>query len=233
MSTTDRRFALVEKFFRKQKFQEDLRRYALIKPKVWNPDITISRDPGSGGKIIARDVAKKLGWKLYDKEILKQTAQKLGFDEHIVRSVEEHPRGKLTDIFQALFNPSYISDYTYLKVLKKLIRKAGRAEDVVFLGRGANHIIPSALALHVRITATFERRVENTVKFEGMTQDQARRHVAKVQDNRNAFIKQYFGCDPNCPDYFDLIINTDNISNAAAAKVIIAAFKLKFPRRKV
>ena len=38
--------------------------------------ITISREFGSGGRSIAKEVAKKLGYKYYDKELVKQVLEK-------------------------------------------------------------------------------------------------------------------------------------------------------------
>ena len=40
--------------------------------------ITVSRQFGSGGRIIAKDVADKLGWKFYDKELIEKIAEKSG-----------------------------------------------------------------------------------------------------------------------------------------------------------
>ena len=46
--------------------------------------ITISREFGSGGRTIAKEVAKKLGYAYYDKELVKQLSMETGFSEGFV-----------------------------------------------------------------------------------------------------------------------------------------------------
>ena len=42
--------------------------------------ITVSREFGSGGRSVGKALAKRLGWKYYDKELVKQVALESGFD---------------------------------------------------------------------------------------------------------------------------------------------------------
>ncbi len=217
-------------------YYERFRKLARIKTpsaKDWNPDVTISRDPGSGGKVIASRLAKKLGWELFNKKLLAELARKLGYEESIIRAIDEHPRTKVTDIFHALFNPHYISDYTYIQTLKKLVTAASIDNDVVFLGRGTNHILPEDKSLRVRITSSFENRVRNIMKYEGVSKEIASSHARKTERDRSDFIKQYFGCESNCPEHFDLTINTDYFTPDGAVALIIAAYRRKFPRVKL
>lgn len=228
-----RKFHLIEKSLRKEKFYSNLIQKTRIK-KEWQPDITISRNPGSGGRPIAKKVAKKLNWKYYGKRIFKDIAKDMDIPEHIVKTIDEAPKSNfLVDFVLNFFDPEYISELEYLSHLKKIIKKVGQKEDVVFLGRGSNHILPRDQALHVRITAPLETRIQNTHKYEDKTLEEAKAQVEKVEKERNQFIKQYFGCDPNDPNHFDLVINTHDISLNAACDIIIEAFKRKFFRMKV
>ena len=49
--------------------------------------ITISREFGSGGRTIGRELAQRLGWKFYDKELVNAVALETGFAEDYI---EEH-----------------------------------------------------------------------------------------------------------------------------------------------
>ena len=53
--------------------------------------ITVSREFGSGGRSVGKALAKRLGWKYYDKELVKAVAEKTGFDP---RFIEERGRGQ-------------------------------------------------------------------------------------------------------------------------------------------
>jgi len=201
----------------------------LIKTPTWSPDIVISRDPGSGGRVIAKKIADKLNWKLLDKHILRELAQELHIPEKEFAKIDEHSRNWLADTFNLIFNPNYVSDMLYLKHLKSLLMKHAREGEVVIVGRGANHIIPADKCLRVRITAPFSTRVRNTMHHENKTNEEASRWVRYVENKRNCFIKQYFGKDPYAPEDFDLVVNTEHLNLNQGRDLIIGAFLAKFP----
>ncbi|MFZ2199572.1 MAG: cytidylate kinase-like family protein [Microgenomates group bacterium] len=201
--------------------------------KDWSPDIAISRDPGSGGKLIAKKIAKKLGWQFFDKTLMLELSKELGIPTNELAHIDEHGRSWLADSFQSIFNPSYVSDVRYIAHLKRILLHASKLGDMVILGRGANLILPHDKCLRVRITASFDTRVENTYKYEKWeTKAEAAQRVQHVQNQRNRFIRQYFGSNPHNPWNYDLVISTDHLTLDQVTDIIIAAFKVKFPGEK-
>lgn len=200
-----------------------------IKRSKITPDITISRDPGSGGKLVAKLVAKRLGWKLLDKKILSALSDELGIPKQEFAEVDEHSRGWLADSIHSLINPNYVNDLHYIAHLKKLLITASEKEDVVILGRGANHILPPERVLRVRITASFSKRVKNTVKHERKTQIDAEEWVRHVESKRVKFVQQYFGVNPYNPWHYDLVVNTDTLTLQQAAEIVVQSYLVKFP----
>lgn len=197
----------------------------------WSPDIVISRDPGSGGQIIAKKIAKKLGWQLFNKKLMLELSQELHIPESELAHIDEHSRSWFADIIQSIFNPNYVSDVRYINYLKKILLHAAKTGNMVILGRGANLVIPEDKCLRVRVTASFKTRVENTYKFENMkSKEGAAELIRHVESNRNRFIRQYFGVNPNNPWNYDLVISTEHLSNDQVAELIIEAFKTKFPK---
>lgn len=219
---------LVEKASARFSIQSKLSQ-SLIQSHRWSPDIVISRDPGSGGRVIAKRIARKLGWELLDKEIFTQLANELHIPEREFAKIDEHTRNWFADTWNLMFNPDYVSDIVYLKHLKRLLMTASKQGDTVIVGRGANHIIPADKCLRVRITASFSKRVENTVKFEHKSPPEADEWVRYVQKKRNNFIRQYFGKNPYSPSDFDLVVNTDHLDLNQGRDLIIGAFLAKFP----
>lgn len=197
-----------------------------------HPDITISRDPGSGGKLIAQKVAKKLGWKFFDKSLMIKLANELGIPAREFTNVDEHTRGWMADTIQSLLNPNYVSDVKYIVNMKKILIHAAEDTQIVVLGRGADRILDPKMCLRVRITASFSTRVKNTVAHEGKSKEDAARWVEHVESKRANFIRQYFGINPYNSWYYDLVINTDNLSLDQAADIIIQAYTSKFPTEK-
>lgn len=194
----------------------------------WTPDIAITRDPGSGGRIVAEMAAKKLKWEFFDNKFLTELSDRLEVQETDLRHVDEHPRSWLVDIVQALINPNYICDVTYIKKLSKLIYEQSKQTQNVFVGHGAGFVLPRNKRLHVRITAPLRNRIQNTMKHEKMTYEQARTLVKEVQSKRDLFIRQYFGRTAKWIANYDLIINTENMTLEMARDIIIAAYQARF-----
>ena len=220
---------LVAKAMNRFIFQNNIRKHQITTPK-WLPDIVISRAAGSGGRVIAMKIAKKLDWQLLDKKLMIKLANEHGLPQKEFAKVDEHSRNWISDTINQLFNPSYVSDIRYLKHLKHLLMKAASEGDVVIVGRGANHIIPADKCLRVRITASTSTRINNTYKFEKKSsKEEAARWVTKVEEQRTKFIRQYFGANPNDPKNFDLVVNTDSLTLTQATNLIISAYCAKFP----
>ncbi|MFH2019509.1 MAG: cytidylate kinase-like family protein [bacterium] len=223
---------LVEKSFQQFTLRAKLAKIRIKSSPEWTPDITISRDPGSGGSIIAQKVARKLGWDVLDKDILNTLSKQLGIPEKEFARIDETPRSWLADTFNSLFNPQYVSDVRYLTHLKHLFFHAAKKGYTVIVGRGANHILPADKCLRVRVTASLAKRIKNTMHFEKKTKLEASLWVKKVENNRNGFIRQYFGCAPYEPKHFDIVVNTDHLTLLQARNLIINAYFSKFPEEK-
>lgn len=199
----------------------------------WNADIAIDRDPGSGGHLVAEKVAKKLNWQFLDKKILTKLADHFEIPRREFAEVDERPRPWLSDVVHSFFNPDYISDIRYVNHLKKLLMSASKKGDVVVLGHGANHIIPPEKCLRVRVTASIDTRVSNTLKFEKKkNREEARAWVEHVETMRVKFIEQYFRVNPYNPWHYDIIVSTDHLTLDQAADLIIEAYHAKFPLTK-
>lgn len=200
---------------------------------VYHPDIIINREPGSGGRVVAQKLAKKLRWQLLDEALMDQLAEELSIPVHEFKNVDEHSRNWLSDTLQSLFNSNYISDVRYINHLKRIIAHAAKKGDLVIVGRGANHILPPDKCLSVRITASLATRIDNTFKYEGKRSKlEAESWVHKVESQRRRFIRQYFGVNPYNPWYYDLVISTDHLNLDQAVDLIIQAYLAKFPKEK-
>ncbi|OGJ08892.1 hypothetical protein A2356_00160 [Candidatus Nomurabacteria bacterium RIFOXYB1_FULL_39_16] len=193
-----------------------------------DPFITISRDPGSGGKLVGQEVARELGFAFYDQELIEEIAKSTKMRKSVLNKIDEKARTALQDLIQGLMNPNYVSDVTYFSQLCRVILSLAYKGKVVILGRGANFITPAAKGLHVRITAPLQVCVQRAIDYEGHPPDVAKEIVKKYETDRREFVRQYFDKDIRKSDYYDLIINTTFYTPKEAAAVVIKAFKKKF-----
>jgi len=106
------------------------------KRKMQNrPFITISREAGSGGRIVAELVAIKLGFKLYHKNLIEMTAKKAKKRKALIAGLDERDRGFMDDLVHSLLNPEYVSEQTFIKSLCEVIISLARKGNCVILGR--------------------------------------------------------------------------------------------------
>lgn len=175
--------------------------------------ITFSRKMGTNGTEIAKQVALKLGYKFYDTEAIDHAAREMGFLQS-VKEINEKP----PSLFQRLFSQRPIID---LDRLNSVIYELAKEGNAVFLGRGS-HILLKAFncALHIRVTASIEKRVQNLME-RGFRREAALRAIEQTDHERSSFAKFAFGVDWENPGLYDVILNMDKLSVPLAVNTVI------------
>lgn len=194
----------------------------------YNPCITFSREPGSGGKLIAKLVAKKLKLKYYDKKIVEMIVKQTRKRKELIQSIDERKISLLEDLLSTFFNKRKISSSTYFRNLVKVILALAQKQSCVISGRGANFILPATYNLRVRVIAPFMVRVRNNMLYEKQSIAEAKRSIREIHYHRKEFIKKFFYKNISNANYYDLVINTEYISIKQAVKLVVVAFKNRF-----
>lgn len=193
------------------------------------PFITIAREPGSGGAPIAKAVAEKLRYEFVDEQIIDEISNSTKRRKEIIKAIDEKSRTKIEDVVHSLLNLEYIDDSAYVSELVKVILAYAFQGKCVILGRGANFITPFAKGLHVNVTAPYKVRVQRAMDYEGHNLGRAKEVIAKIEKEREDFVKQYFKKDITKPNAYDITLNTTYINFDQARDLIIEAFYQKFP----
>jgi cytidylate kinase len=191
--------------------------------------ITISRERGSGGKIIAYQVAKKLRgrWRVYHKEIIDEIAKNAHLKKELIQEIDEKKLSLIDQIIDDFFGKKYLSLSRYQKLLTKTIAQIAQRGYVVIVDRGAEYLAPHALK--VRIICEMNQRIENMMKFEGMTKEEAIESIRKSDEKRAEFIKTLYHHDIKKAHHYDLVIRTSkDLSIDDAASLIVLAAKTRF-----
>ena len=105
--------------------------------------ITISREFGSGGRYIGKQLAEKLGISFYDKDIILKTAEETGLSKKFIEQQGEH--SPLKHMFAYAFvgrdaTGASMDDYVF-KAKRKIIQELAEREDCVIVGRCADVIL--------------------------------------------------------------------------------------------
>lgn len=178
--------------------------------------ITVLNDLGSGGKVITQKVAEELGLELYDNERLMEKAVEMGFEEKYTLGLREKSPG----FFDRLMgkNPEI-----YLDVLQAVVYEIARQGTGLIFGHGSQILLKDfSCALHVRIIASEEKRIENVVARRSVDEADARQIMKQKDDEFKRFFSYAFNMEFNDISLYDLVINTDKIGFDQAAKQIIS-----------
>ena len=127
--------------------------------------ITVSRQFGSGGRIIAKDVADKLGWKFYDREIIEKIAEKSGLAKEFIEERGEYASAGQNLVYsapagfggfstgQSVFDKLYVMQYN-------IIREIAEEGPCVIVGRCADYVLRDRTdCFHVFIYADMDFRI--------------------------------------------------------------------------
>jgi cytidylate kinase len=189
------------------------------------PIITISREPGSGGRIVAQKLAAILNVEVFHQEVLHEMAKRAEVSEQMLATMDEKGLSILEDWISSLVYDRHMWPDEYLKHLMNVIGTIGKHGRAVVVGRGANFILPPEQRLRVRITAPRKFRIQNVAREFNLARGEAKRRVIQTESDRKAFIRKYFNSDIADPDNYDLVINTETLSLDDASKVIAAALE--------
>ena len=180
--------------------------------------ITISREMGSGGQIIARKLADKLGYTLIDGESILKVATAYGLTADAVEKADEKPPA---------FVESLDTDLEIdLHLIEQIVLEAALKGDVIIYGRGGQDLLEGLNnVFRVRVVAPFDIRIERWAEREWLDPELARILVRKSDQQRAGFIKYYFDRDWNDPYNYELTINTTRISIEKAVDLICNGIK--------
>ncbi len=170
--------------------------------------VTVSRDFGSLGKLVAQQLADTLMLRCCDRFILQEVARRANVDEELVRVLDEHVSNINGHWWQHLLQKEVFSYENYYQNLVKTVLAVSRTGGVI-IGRGANLILGEKKAFRVRITGSVEKCAERVASREGIDVKAATKLVHEVNNERAEYIKMLYDSDINDPSSYDLVLNSD------------------------
>ena len=190
------------------------------------PVITISREYGAQGKEIASQLEQKIGFKVWDKEILDVISERLGSNSEFLEYLDENRQNAIDDAIFGFMNHKS-TNLNYLIYLVKAIQAIAKYGNAVIMGRGANFILKGKNTFDVRVVAPFSARVAHIAETENVDKDEARILVFKKEQARQEFTEHNFSHDSANPVEYDLVINSHTMGIDAACDLIVAGYESK------
>jgi len=191
--------------------------------------ITISRDVGALGDAVASELAARLHWKVYDKEIVDRIATDSHARRHLVEQLDEKSQSHVQDSVERLLSmfqePSFSNDEYHIALIKTLAVLAAQ-EGCIILGHGGAYALQGQAGLHVRITASLPVRVRRLSLRWNLSLDHTHRIVLKMDRERGDFVQHHFRADrEDLLSFFHLIFNTDWLAADCIVAAILGIFE--------
>ena len=201
--------------------------------------ITISRQYGSGGRIVGKALAEELGIHFYDEEILTMTSEQSAVGEVFFRLADEKAGNNLlykivSGMKPQLGKPSTDGDIVkpenLFRFQAKAIRQVAANQSCIIMGRCADFVLDSAnqenlvkLFVYCDLSSCI-RRVEEVDKVDAR---EALRRVNRISKERRDYYKYYTGKEWEDMANYDLPINTSALTVDEAMELVKKYLQLK------
>lgn len=194
--------------------------------------ITISREFGSGGRTIGRQVADALGIPFYDKELVDQIALESGFSPVFVEENGEHAPS--TSRLSYLFAPQGVpgvmkglstADFIWSIQCNVILQLAEKGPCVI-VGRNADYILKDRPdAFHVFIHGDLDFRAKRIVQLYGESEKSPEARLQEKDKRRTVNYQHYTGRVWGQAQNYDLCLNSSVIGVDNCARIIVDLVK--------
>ncbi len=197
--------------------------------------ITISREFGAGGSLVAEHAARALGWRLVDNDFVAQVAARAGIPEATVAMRDERAPGFREWLLRALSRaspelspptgqipPAELEEAALVKVTESVVADLAEEGRVVLVGRAAPAVLARKEdALHVRIVAPRADRIRAVMARQRLDPAAAERLMDDTDRNRQRYHREYYDRDWADPAHFHLVLNTGLLGYEGAGNVVV------------
>lgn len=184
--------------------------------------IAMTHEMGSLGSTIARTVAEKLGYTYLRQDIIREAAREFHVVEEKLREAVEARPGLFEMVREsARRSQIFITAEVYEEALKDNVIIMGRWSTILL--RGVPH------AVCIRTLSPLNQRIQRIAEREQITEEKARRRIARYDEGVRYRIKQFFDVEWEDPTLYDLSLNTGRLSvETAIAQVAELATSAEF-----
>jgi cytidylate kinase len=185
--------------------------------------IALSREAGANAPAVAQAVGERLGWPVYDRELVERIAAEMGLRGRVLEGIDEKAAGWPGEGLEELAAGVTVTQAGYVRHLKDTLLALAARGACVIVGRGAAQLLPAQATVRVRLVAPAGWRVALVGRHFGLSPEEAARWVETTDRQRTAFVTEHFGKDPTDLRQYDLVLNTGRFPVAACAEVIVDA----------
>lgn len=203
--------------------------------------ITVARQYGSGGRCVGERVARLLGFRYVDRELITMAAQKSGFDPEIISRADEKATGSLlytlamgSNMYGLHMSQGTETGHFEMPLNDKLfifqsdiIKNMANEESCVFVGRCADYVLskyPGRISIF--LYAPKESRIARIAEEHQLTEKEAADVIAKTDKRRMNYYNFYTGGRWGKHENYHLMLDTSLLGIDKTAEIIADYVKL-------
>lgn len=195
--------------------------------------LSIGRQFGSGGRVLGRAIADRLGMKYYDDELLSYAAQHSGIDKKLLAEKDEKP--VTSSFFQNINhliagNDSPVSDENIFKIQSDAIRKAAVESDCVIIGRCSDYILRDyEYCMSVFYWAPIDDRILRvSQRLDTDDRDKVRQLIEREDSRRAKYYNYFTGKTWGAASSYDACLNVALLGIDGTAEFTIELLQRRF-----
>jgi cytidylate kinase len=196
--------------------------------------VTVSASYGAGGSVVAPALADRLGVPFLNRATTRSGAiegPEPCFERLVPEEADLTPVHRLLASFtQAMpVGPtqsppsSHHHDHGLRRQCEEGIHRLEDAGAGVILGRAAAVVLGKEHGFHVRLDGPAALRLVQGAAVEGVSLDEARRHMRTADRARTAYVRRLYRADPGDARYYHLVIDSTAIPVDAVTEIILRA----------
>lgn len=184
--------------------------------------ISIGRQYGSCGHLVAKRIAEKLNISLYDKNILQEIAEKINSDYEELKKFDEKPRNvwfsrRLGEHSNSIEEATANMQFSFLR------KKAEDGESYVVVGRCADSVLDDENGfVSIFICADMEDRLNRVIEADKLSEHEAKFTIARMDKKRKDYHDAYSDKSWGTAEAYDMCLNISGMTIDEAADFIIS-----------
>jgi CMP/dCMP kinase len=182
--------------------------------------LTISHQYGSGGSRIARELGRRLGWSVWEKEIVRKIASQYKVAEEYVEAKDERVDSFIERMvglfgmggFESTYEippPLWLTDAQLARMTRTIIEEVAKEGNAIIVGRGGNLVLANhPRAVHVFLLAPLEVRISRVMQAEGLSHHDAERRISGMDKLRTDYVHTFYHSSWNDLTQYHLVIDS-------------------------
>ena len=188
--------------------------------------IIVGRQFGSGGRLVALALGRKLGIPVYDQELIAKAAEQSGFSKELFANSDEKRNllalsSFIVDVGRFGSADNYMSDNQLFVIQSNVIRSLADKGPAIFIGRCSDYILRDRKCLDVFVTATDEVRIKRIAERMNITPEQADSLMRKKDRTRETYYNYYTFGNWGVASNYDLCVDSSVLGIEGTADMII------------